>query len=307
MSQGVLPAFSAPLLLAILALGCTSDAPMADEAPSQVTEAPDVETPQAPALPPPALAPDDAVHRLHRGLDVSVHSGTVDWPQVVAEGHGFAILKATEGVDLVDGAFADHWREAAAAGLVRGAYHFYVTEDDPHQQADWFTSQVALQPGDLAPIVDIELIGHGTEDGWQQNVLAFAERLREHYGVTPIVYTSPKFWQTHFLSEHSLSEHSQGEHSQGEHSQGGHAAAFVDFPLWIAEYGVDEPVIPAPWAAWHLWQFRGDAPIAGVEKGADLSRVNPLVDAARLLVPARSARAPEQRTTDARPATPGAG
>ena len=231
-------------------------------------ETPGVETSQAPTptieTSPPAHAPEDAVERLHHGLDVSVHSGSVDWQSVVAEGHGFVILKATEGVDLEDGAFADHWREAAAAGLVRGAYHFYVTEDDPRQQADWFTQKVTLQPGDMAPIVDIELVGHGTEDGWQQNVLTFAQQLRDHYGVTPIVYTSPKFWQTHF--------------------QGEHATVFADFPLWIAEYGVDEPAIPMPWGSWHMWQYRGDAPIAGVEKGADLSRVNPQQDRAQLLI-----------------------
>lgn len=253
-------------------------APTTAEAPGPVAETAQAETPQKTDPRPPAHAPSAAVQHLHKGIDVSVHSGTVDWQQVVAEGHGFAILKATEGVDLEDGAFANHWRDAAEVGLVRGAYHFYVTEDDPHQQADWFTAKVALQPGDLAPIVDIELVGRGTQEGWQQNVLVFAERLREHYGVVPIVYTSPKFWQTHF--------------------QGEHAAAFADYPLWIAEYGVDEPAIPGPWGTWHLWQYRGDAEISGVEKGADLSRINPQADRATLLVPRSSGEAPA--TPDAR-------
>lgn len=202
----------------------------------------------------PAHSPEQAVLRLHRGIDVSVHSGVVDWTKVAAAGHGFAILKATEGVDLADSAFHSHWREAAAAGLVRGAYHFYVTEDAPEQQAAFFIATVQLQPGDLAPIVDIEWVGHHTADGWQDSLLVFIRRLQDHYGVAPIIYTSPHFWSDHFKGK--ISEE------------------LAPYPLWIAEYDVPQPTVPATWSTWHMWQYQGDAAIAGVEKSADLSQVN---------------------------------
>ncbi|MDA8018880.1 MAG: hypothetical protein MPN21_15675 [Thermoanaerobaculia bacterium] len=257
----------------LLAWGC------APEPGGEASSQPEVARPdqpstraETPSPPPPAHSPEDAARRLDHGIDLSVHSGDVDWERIAAAGYGFAILKATEGVDLEDGAFAAHWQRAAEVGLIRGAYHFYVTEDDPNQQADWFTSKVALQPGDIAPIVDIELIGHGTPAGWQENVLTFVRRLHEHYGVAPIVYTGPKFWQTHF--------------------QGETAREMSEYPLWIAEYGVDEPVVPDHWPTWHLWQYRGDAEISGIEKGADISRVHrEAVDPATLLVPRKSSAA----------------
>ena len=188
--------------------------------------------------------------RLREGIDVSEYSGAVDWAAVVKGGYSFAFVKATEGVDLKDSSFDDHWYAMKRAGIIRGAYHFYVTEDDPHEQAAFFIKTVVLEPGDLAPVVDVELIGHGTSPGLPQRLKTWLELVEKHYRVKPIIYTNAKFWNEHFNS------------------------TFSDYPLWIAEYDVDAPKLPAGWSAWRFWQWRGDAGVPGVEKGADLNRVN---------------------------------
>lgn len=55
--------------------------------------------------------------------------------------------------------------------------------------------------------------------------------------------------------------------------------------VWVAEYGVEAPTLPAGWDSWYLWQWRGDAAVDGVERSADLSRVNRAAgDLDRLLV-----------------------
>jgi len=189
--------------------------------------------------------------RLHKGIDVSVHSGSIDWSEVAKEGHGFAFIKATEGVDLKDPAFDGHWQALKVAGLVRGAYHFYVTEDDPEAQARFFIANVELEPGDLAPVVDLELVGHNTKEGLVERFRTFLEALETHYRLKPIIYTTAKFWDEHFEND-----------------------GFGQYPLWVAEYDVDEPSLPIGWNQWLLWQWKGDADIRGVEKGADLSRIN---------------------------------
>jgi len=94
------------------------------------------------------------------GIDVSHHSGAIDWTRVAAQRFAFVYLKASEGVDAADPAFAEHWKSAAAADLPRGAYHFFVTEDDPDEQARFFLSRLELAPGDLPPVVDVETLGH---------------------------------------------------------------------------------------------------------------------------------------------------
>lgn len=210
-----------------------------------------------------------AVHEiLGEGVDVSSHVGEVDWAALRAAGHTFAFIKATEGVDLADPSFETWWPAMKEAGIVRGAYHFYVTEDDPEAQAQFFISRATLDPGDLAPVVDVELIGHGTEPGLADRLRTFLSILEGHYGVKPIIYTGPNFWNANV----------------GE--------GFGDHPLWVAEYGVDQPAIPAGWTEWHLWQHTGDAAVPGVEKSVDLSRVNPsaAVDLSRLVVPPPVAR-----------------
>ncbi|MEM7048172.1 MAG: GH25 family lysozyme [Acidobacteriota bacterium] len=184
------------------------------------------------------------------GVDVSGHSGKVDWPSLAGR-FDFAFVKATEGVDLADSTFADHWPAMAEAGLLRGAYHFYVTEDDPIQQAEFFLATVPFRAGDLAPVVDIELIGHDTAPGLDARLRRWLVHVETALGVKPIIYTSQRFWDQHL------------------------SAGFGDYPLWIAEYEVAQPTLPAGWQSWTLWQWRGDAGIAGVEKGADLSRSHP--------------------------------
>jgi lysozyme len=246
--------------------GCAPPGPEPSEAPPQEQAAAADATAAAadaaadPAAPPAAKPITHA--DLHLGIDVSSHSGEVDWTALRAAGHTFAFLKATEGVDLRDPAFELEWPKVKEAGLLRGAYHFYVSEDDPEEQARFFISTVTLESGDLAPVVDIELLGHNTPPGLADRLETFVQRLEEHYGVAPIIYTDANFW------DQNLDDR------------------FGDHPLWIAEYGVAAPRLPTGWSEWHLWQWRGDAQVPGVAKGADLSKVNREgADLSRLVIP----------------------
>lgn len=248
--------FAALLVLAV-ATGCLRAGEPAASTTTTATE------PASAPIGRPGQAPVDLgelAKKLTNGIDVSWHSGSVDWSQVSAEGHRFAFIKATEGMDYTDRDFALRWGAIKSSGLIRGAYHFYVSEDDPVEQAQHFISQVALEPGDLAPVVDIELLGKGTKSGLPDRFRRFLVEIEKHYGVKPIIYTSSRFWDTNMNDE------------------------FGEYPLWIAEYDVSEPRLPSGWKRWHIWQWSGDAAVKGVEKGADLSRVNDSIDPLTLLV-----------------------
>lgn len=190
-----------------------------------------------------------------RGIDVSHYSGAVDWNAVGEAGVRFAYVKATEGVDAADPAFAGHWQALEGhPSLLRGAYHFYVTEDDPEEQARFFLSTVTLGPGDLPPVVDIEVLGHDTQPGLPDRLRTFLDIVERETGAKPILYTAPHFWNAHLTDR------------------------FGDYPLWVAEYQVSQPVTPEGWSAWTLWQWEKDADVPGVEKGADLSHLHPDID-----------------------------
>jgi lysozyme len=219
----------------------------------------------APATAPRATAPPapPIQARLQRGIDVSSHSGEVDWVQVRDQQFSFAVVKASEGMDLPDPEHDAHWQRLTATGMLRGAYHFYVTEDDPDAQADLFLATAKLEPGDLAPVVDVEVIGHATPPGLDARLQRFLDRLEEAYGAPPIIYTTARFWDAHL------------------------PATFGRYPLWVAEFEVDEPNLPHGWDRWHLWQYEDDSDVPGVAKDADLTRGNTEIeDLGTLLIPA---------------------
>ncbi len=76
-------------------------------------------------------------HDVH-GIDISRWQGEIDWGRVRGAGISFAFIKATEGGDHSDPAFPRYWREAAAARIPRGAYHYYYFCRSGAEQARWF-------------------------------------------------------------------------------------------------------------------------------------------------------------------------
>ena len=54
------------------------------------------------------------------GVDVSHHQGPIRWSELRSSGISFAFIKATEGADHQDAAFALNWQQAGAAGVARG-------------------------------------------------------------------------------------------------------------------------------------------------------------------------------------------
>ncbi len=196
-----------------------------------------------------------------KGLDVSYHTGRVDWDTITAQELDFAFTLSTAGVDFHDPFFDAHWRRMNR--LHRGAYHFFVAADDPVQQARWFIANTPLAPGDLAPVVDIEKLGDDPPDDLDRRLAEFSRIIEHHYGVKPIVYTGPRFWTDNMGN------------------------GWGDHLLWIAEYQVEKPTVPPGWNGWTLWQHRGDAAIEGVERMADLNLIAPGTDVTGLVIPPR--------------------
>ena len=190
------------------------------------------------------------------GIDISVHSGSVDWACFEKDRFDFVYLKASEGLDLVDAAFHAHRLEAKKIGIPTGAYHFFVTEDDASDQAKFFIETVGDDCGTLPPVLDIELIGKNTRGDLASSILNWLMIVEKKYGVKPVIYTSHNFWNAHVKTD------------------------FSGYHLWVAEYDVNQPKLPGNWERWTLWQFRENVPLKWVEKGADISRIHP--DAVKL-------------------------
>ena len=142
--------------------------------------------------------------RYVQGVDVSWHQGPIDWRTLAADGVAFAYIKATEGGDHVDERFAFNWREAAAAGLYRGAYHFFTLCQPGARQAANFIAVVPRDAGALPAAVDLEHMGPCRQGPTMTDIVGeariFMDALETHYGVRPIIYTPREFHDAH-LSE----------------------------------------------------------------------------------------------------------
>lgn len=135
--------------------------------------------------------------RYVQGVDVSHHQGAIDWRTLAADDIAFAYIKATEGADHVDARFAFNWREAAAAGLYRGGYHFFTLCRSGASQAQNFIAVVPRDASALPHAVDMEHMGPCRQGPTITDVVGemrvFMDRLEAHYGVRPIIYTTREF------------------------------------------------------------------------------------------------------------------
>lgn len=201
------------------------------------------------------------------GLDVSHHQGKIDWKQVARAKVGehdieFVIVKATEGRSLLDKRFKRNFEQARDEGLLRGAYHFYRPTSTGERQARHFMSKVHLEPGDLPPVLDIEVRGQQTKEELQREVLACLRLLEKHYGVPPIIYTGLNFKKAYLDSE-----------------------KFERYPFWIAHYYVDTLRYKG---AWKFWQHTDCGRVQGIKGEVDLNIYNgSMYDLRRLTIPQR--------------------
>lgn len=181
------------------------------------------------------------------GIDVSHYQGDVDWTQVATE-KKFAICKATGGLSETDQKFTQNWEGIKAAGLVRGAYHFYYPKDDPKKQAEHFINTVNLEAGDLAPVLDVEVAQGEDAAEIDAGVKIWLEAIEAHYGVKPIIY-----------SDYSYLERELPE-------------GFCDYPLWLADYATTEPKGVACWESWNMLQYSASGKVAGVNGDVDVDK-----------------------------------
>ena len=187
------------------------------------------------------------------GIDISHHQGEVDWPRLSLATYrdrpiNFVFMKATEGGDFVDDSFRYNFAASRECGLVRGAYHFFLPDVPADIQARNFISQVQLLPGDLPPVLDVEVVGKGGVEQLQQGVYTWLSIVERHYGVAPIIYASYKF-KTKYLSD----------------------SPFTHYPYWIAHYYVEDLEYEG---AWKFWQHTDRGYLDGIKTHVDLNIFN---------------------------------
>lgn len=187
------------------------------------------------------------------GIDVSRYQDHIAWDavrdmEVAGVKIGFAIIKATEGVELRDPFFRRNWKESNKAGLVRGAYHFFYPGKPVEAQVRNFTKFVKLEAGDLPPVLDVEVNSGLSKKKVRQRVKQWLDGVEKHYGVKPIIYTYVSFYEDYLKGY------------------------FDTYTLWVAHYF--QPGAPRIGRHWSFWQHHDAGRVNGIVNKVDLNVFN---------------------------------
>lgn len=209
----------------------------------------------------------DSVVRINelQGIDVSHYQSRIKWDDLLAnhELH-FVFVKATEGGNYVDSLFAYNWSELCRLDMRRGAYHFFRPRVSGKAQASHFLSVTQLEPGDFAPVLDIETTDGAPVEELIAQARIWLQTVERELGVKPIIYTNMNFYDRYL------------------------AGVFDHYPLWVARYSDTHPHLRNG-RIWQFWQHSDRGRLTGIAHPVDLNRFSgEAADLEAFLIPANS-------------------
>lgn len=191
-------------------------------------------------------------------IDISSNNGAhIDFAAVKRDGIDGVWIKATEGLHYNNPYAERHAREARAAGLRVGFYH-YANAHRGNQASDealHFVSQVRALGGikrrDLRPVLDLETNQQNMAwlPAWSR---AWNKIVRDNLKIGPLFY------------------------SYGDFIRRMNPSNPIGHGLWLANYGTNDGRIhpaspPEPWKNISVHQFTSVARVNGVPGGVDKS------------------------------------
>ncbi|HRI68349.1 MAG TPA: GH25 family lysozyme [Polyangium sp.] len=186
------------------------------------------------------------------GIDVSVWQGAVNWQSVKNSGIEFGISRVSYGTS-VDSWFDDNWNGMKSVGMVRGAYQYFLPQQDAIAQANVMLNAIGqLGKGDLPPVVDVEETGGQSKATIVSKLKQWCQHVEAATGKKPIIYTGKYFWQDNVASYD-----------------------FGGYPLWIPNYSYNCPNLPDNyWSDWLMFQYSSTGSVPGVSGNVDRNKFN---------------------------------
>ena len=201
---------------------------------------------------------EDGVY-VTRGVDVSVHQGTIDWQQVADAGFDFAMIRVgyrgygTEGNMRGDTQFLNNVQGALDAGLDVGIYYFSqaITVEEARQEAAYVIEQIAPYRITYPVVFDWErqnYAGSRTQTIPDTGLLcsmanAFCADI-EAAGYEAMIY----FYQNLAYNNLDLSQ-------------------LLDYPFWLAQY----TDYPSFYYDFDMWQYTSSGKVPGISGNVDLN------------------------------------
>ncbi|MDD4972352.1 MAG: GH25 family lysozyme [Paludibacter sp.] len=186
------------------------------------------------------------------GIDVSRHSGVIDWKKIKRQHIDFVYIKATEGETYLDPNYLVNITAAHKVNLNVGEYHFFRFNKPGKTQAVNFLAHIKNIPGKLNPMVDVEEWGNmpvvKTEKEIRKEITAFLLEIEKVTEDKMIIYTNINSYNR-FIKGH-----------------------FEDNPIWICSFNKDR-IIPDN-RNWLFWQHAHNGKLDGIKGYVDLNTFN---------------------------------
>lgn len=181
------------------------------------------------------------------GIDVSSWQREIDFAQVKNSGIQIVYIKSSEGFTLVDPYFEQNYSMAKANGLKVGFYHYVTARsiDAALRQARFFVSNISGKNPDCKLAMDFESFGDLSVSEINSIGLAFIREVERLSGKEAIVYSNTYTARTIFSGE------------------------LTNYPLWVAQYGVDWPTPNGKWNSWAGWQYTSMGNVPGINGYVD--------------------------------------
>ena len=186
------------------------------------------------------------------GIDVSRHSGIIDWKQISDQNISFVYIKATEGEDYLDPNYIHNVTSAHNSKLLVGEYHFFRFNKPGKTQAINFLTHTKNFKGKLAPVLDIEEWGNmpntKSEAEIRKEIASFLLVVEKSCGSKMIIYTNVNTYNRYIKRN------------------------FLDNPIWICSFNKNR-ILPDN-RKWLFWQHAHNGKLAGIKGFVDLNTFN---------------------------------
>lgn len=211
---------------------------------------------------------------IYQGIDVSGYQGNINFREVKEAGIDIVYIKSSEGSNYIDSHFERNYEQARVNGLKIGFYHYVTarTEEQARRQAQFFVSVISGKVVDCKLAMDFESFGSLSREEINRIGLVFLQTVEQLSGKEVILYsnayTANNIWR-------------------GE---------LTNYPLWVAQYGVNEPQNNGTWDSWAGWQYTDMGEVNGISTYVDRNRFTQevLLDDTAIVPPVEQPEDPDQ-------------
>lgn len=184
----------------------------------------------------------------YQGIDVSEWQGEIDYEEVARNGIEVVYIRSSEGTTYIDPYFRTNYERAKANNLKVGIYHYMIarTVEEAEEEATFFASVIAGVEADCRLALDFESFGDLNVDEINTVALAFLRKAEQLTNKEMVVYSNTNDAINIFSREIAN-----------------------NYPLWVAEYEVREPVNNGKWSSWIGYQYTDRGVIRGINGFVD--------------------------------------